>query len=109
MPSPINSLLFVAWTLHQVCCGAADSAPAIELQGAGATVPMSLYMEAFFAYRFVQPSVEVMFTGSTGDSALCRLTSYATECAAGDTKPPWYLDWGSLTTPVSPDVYVRYP
>eukprot|EP00667_Euglena_gracilis_P004267 EG_transcript_4288 len=109
MPSPINSLLFVAWTLHQVCCGAADSAPAIELQGAGATLPMSLYLDASFAYRFIQPSVEVTFAGSTGDSGLCRLTSFATECAAGDTKPPLFLDWASLTAPASPDMYVRYP
>lgn len=54
-------------------------------------------------------SVQLTFDASTGDGALCRLMNYSTECPAGDTELPWYLDWGSLTSPISSDKYARYP
>eukprot|EP00667_Euglena_gracilis_P011063 EG_transcript_11275 len=95
--------------LVHVCCAAAASDLSTVLQAAGDTLPMSLYLDAFFAYRFEAPSVQLTFDASTGDGALCRLMNYSTECPAGDTELPWYLDWGSLTSPISSDKYARYP
>eukprot|EP00667_Euglena_gracilis_P000374 EG_transcript_374 len=70
---------------------------------------MSLYLDAFFAYRFVDSSVQITFDASTGDSALCRLMNHSAECAAGDIAQPWFLDWGSVVAPIGPDAYLRYP
>eukprot|EP00667_Euglena_gracilis_P008108 EG_transcript_8205 len=101
--------LLALWGLAQAAAVAAAPTSTLVLEAAGATLPMSLYRDAFFAYRFVDSSVQLTFDASTGDAALCRLMNYSKECPAGDTDQPWYLDWGSITAPINSDPYVRYP
>eukprot|EP00667_Euglena_gracilis_P017536 EG_transcript_18495 len=103
--------LFLAfqWLLALVPSSTADSTQYIELQGTGAALPMSLYLETFFAYRFVQPNVRMTFTASTAEATLCRLQNYSAECPAGDTAQPWYLDWGSFAAPLPAAAYQGYP
>eukprot|EP00667_Euglena_gracilis_P008151 EG_transcript_8241 len=87
----------------------ATATTTIELQGTGSSLPVSLYLNAFFAYRFVAPGVKMTFATSTLQSTLCRLENYTTECPAADTAQPHHLDWGSMSAPISLDAYVRYP
>eukprot|EP00667_Euglena_gracilis_P033019 EG_transcript_52480 len=70
---------------------------------------MSLYLDAFFSYRFVQPSVQMTFHSRPTNQALCRLMDYSKECAADDTEQPIFLDWASVDTPLPADALARYP
>eukprot|EP00667_Euglena_gracilis_P012602 EG_transcript_12957 len=88
----------------------ADSTAFVDLVGAGAPIPMPLYVSALFSYRFVRPNVRATFAGSiTGDQAVCRLTNYSASCPPTDTAQPRYLDWGSTVTLPAADVYTQYP
>eukprot|EP00667_Euglena_gracilis_P012691 EG_transcript_13054 len=69
---------------------------------------MTLYLDALFSYRFVEPNVHITFDGSTTDQAFCRLTDSATECAPGDTVTPLQLDWGSAVSLPKADYYTRF-
>eukprot|EP00667_Euglena_gracilis_P001143 EG_transcript_1143 len=111
-PSLLLTLLWALGLRLRGACGqgtgeAPDST--LVLQAGGATLPMSLYLEATFSYRFVQPNVSIPFTPATTDQAFCRLMNYTTECAAGDVLQPSFLDWGAAVSILTPDKYVRYP
>eukprot|EP00667_Euglena_gracilis_P031023 EG_transcript_43960 len=88
----------------------ADAAASTSLTGVGSTLPITLYQSAMFSYRFVDPAVQTAFYGCTNDQALCRLTNASRECAATDTAAvPAAVDWVSLATLPSADLYQRYP
>eukprot|EP00667_Euglena_gracilis_P011137 EG_transcript_11357 len=81
----------------------------IPLVGAGA--PSSLFFQnALFDYRFVDPAVQATYSdGILSDGALCRLLNHTKECPATDTSQPWALDYASIITIPTPQMYQRYP
>ncbi|EKX39975.1 hypothetical protein GUITHDRAFT_54195, partial [Guillardia theta CCMP2712] len=75
---------------------------------AGATFPEELYMDAMFAYQFVDPTVSMSYlpTGSGGGKNRIMLGDKMKDDGFG---PPFNIDFAGSDSLLKPDQYAQYP
>ncbi|GBG31271.1 Gamma-aminobutyric acid type B receptor subunit 2 [Hondaea fermentalgiana] len=77
----------------------------IIVRGAGATFPERLYEQAIFAYRFVEPTVDVSYDGMGSGNGKCRIVQ---DCSEYEERPI-IIDFAGSDSPVSDSQYVTKP
>lgn len=91
-------------------------APSVEcklrLVGNGASFPNRLYQQAAFAYKFVNPSVDITYISTGSGGGKCRILNFTKECSASDSASiaPEVVDFvGSDSLLSYPKDYDNYP
>ena len=115
MPSVRTSsfLVFLIILLYsfQVCtCAevAVNTSHVTQIYAAGATFPKELYMDAMFAYQFVDPTVSMSYlpTGSGGGKNRIILGDKMKDDGFG---PPFNIDFAGSDSLLNSDQYAQYP
>lgn len=78
----------------------------IIVRGAGATFPERLYQQAIFAYRFVNESIDVSYTGMGSSNGKCRILNGS--CSSFE-ETPIILDFAGSDSLLSETDYLTYP